>query len=626
MVRKVARAQFSLTGMLPQSTIQIFALTFGFASYSYVVFAFQNISLIQVTLLWILYVGPLIALVLRGSVESIGGGTKRSKLATIAQGLVLAVLFALLLVTGISERWSDYFSNFADERFQYGGGYSIDSAFHVALIEGILDSGFPSTGLHGQPILAYHTLSHYVDAVATFAAGVSPWEGYSLIFVLKNATLILALVFAVTKLAKGLSQAQVLLLAALAYLPLFHLGYLVGSHANWLPAVLVIALFPRIWQRLGSSNPVTWGLLAEMSLYIAIVTLGKVSMGFGLAIFIGLRLLFAVGLGNLAGWFRIVTISVLWLGWFALTAQAFQIERENLDFLERFDRVWPHIWFFIFIVLIHLFIGLVHRKRNHVEAGVVSAITLTVLFLVVTIVVTTKRADVFLFFLASTTITILMSIATFVANDFENRGNNGALAKRPSIALLGALVALLVAGAPLTAETPQLGGFDLRRLSENIRTANSWSFEWYNEGSSGAPLTIWRALQGERISRQETFLGEARAVVRLAEQQSSGERVYVFISSEGFQYLIEEFGRGNLRDDQSADIALMVRAALGAPLVFGSNKERFTDESFGFATYPDDITWMPRDSLTERELCVFGGRVLVLRPDDLAQSRLVCGG
>lgn len=607
------------------SVIRIFALTFAFFSLFFAIFGFRNIPSLQVIVLWALYVMPALVLVLCCSSPSPRRNIGRAIGSTAGQGLLAAALFSYFLVSLISEKWRDFFSNFADERFQLGGGYSIDSAFHIALIEGILDSGLPSTGLHGQPPLAYHTMSHYADAVAAFLAQVSPWETYSLMFILKNAALILALVFTISKLSRGISQGQVLLLAAVAYLPLIHLGYLVGSHANWLPALLVLALFPRIWARLGSSNPFGWAVLLELTFYVVLVSLGKVSMGFGLALLIGLKLLLGMGKLGYVGLLKLGAVSIVWIGWFLLSSRAFLVDRENLEFLDRLDRVWPHIWFFVLAALIHLLIGLVSGRRLHIETAGISFFTLAVLVLVVTLVVTSKRADVFFFFLASTTLTILASIATFFAEPGDGLPNSRtASLTQFSPALSGALIVLLIAGAPLTAESPQIANFKLKKILGQIELANAWTYEWYNDSPGGPQLTVFRAMGGEKVSRADTFLGAARAKVREAEKSSEGERVYVFIPSEGFEYLIEEFGRENLREDQSADIALLIRAALGAPLVFGSNKQLFTDDSFGFSVYPDDLVWLGEDEVNEDELCRFGGRVLLLQPENLEKSVLLC--
>lgn len=607
------------------SPIRVFALTFALFSLSFAIFGFRNIPLLQVIALWAIYVMPLLVFVLRSRSLSPGGYIGSARVSVVGQGILAAGIFSYFLISGISETWRDYFGNFADERFQLGGGYSSDSAFHIALIEGILDSGLPSTGLHGQPPLAYHSLSHYVDAAAAFLAQVLPWEVYSLVFILKNSALVFALVFAVLELARGLTQGQVLLLAAFAYLPMYNLGYLVGSHANWFPAVLVLMLFPRIWTRLTGSNPLGWGVLVEMSSYIVLLSLGKISMGFGLALFIGLKLL--VGKGNLSGrgLLKLGLIASFWVGWFFLSAQAFQVDLDKLEFVDRLDRVWPHIWLFVFAILIHLFMWLVSARRVHIEAAGVSLGTLAVLFLVVAVVVTTKRADVFLFFLASSTITILMSIATFVSETpggARNKTTN--YPSPPSTPFSGALILLLIAGAPLAAESPQIADFKLKKILGNLESANTWTYEWYNESAEGAPITVFGAIRGEIVPGTETFLGAARAKVREAEKSSEGETVYVFIPSEGFEYLIEEFGRGNLREDRSADIALMIRAALGAPLVFGSNKQLFTSDGFGFLVYPDDLVWLGEDEVNEDELCRFGGRVLLLQPENLEKSALLC--
>lgn len=52
------------------------------------------------------------------------------------------------------------------------GYFDSDTSFHVAIAESIKNYGYPSTLLHGNPVLNYHVGSHYLLALLSFISTI----------------------------------------------------------------------------------------------------------------------------------------------------------------------------------------------------------------------------------------------------------------------------------------------------------------------------------------------------------------------------------------------------------------------------------------------------------------------
>ncbi len=60
--------------------------------------------------------------------------------------------------------------------------FDTDGSMHMAIVNMILNNGFPSTGLHLTPLLHYHCLGHYVAAVFCLVTGLSTFNLYYFIY------------------------------------------------------------------------------------------------------------------------------------------------------------------------------------------------------------------------------------------------------------------------------------------------------------------------------------------------------------------------------------------------------------------------------------------------------------
>lgn len=171
------------------------------------------------------------------------------------------------------------------------GAWHRDTAFHVSLIQSILNFGYPSIAENNTPITVYHVLSHYVDAIIVGLVGVQPYDSYGLFFCFKISLYLSSiLVFVASIFRKNSIIALLLSLLILIYLFNDMWGNAVGSEGLWFTSVLLLLSFNFIVKKVFDSEYTFKSFIIIIILVIAI-SIGKVSTGFMYASFIGFLLL-----------------------------------------------------------------------------------------------------------------------------------------------------------------------------------------------------------------------------------------------------------------------------------------------------------------------------------------------
>lgn len=98
---------------------------------------------------------------------------------------ILVVLFLIDLGSSFIHPCLDYARTYPLLETELGLNYHRDTVFHVSIIQSILNFGYASTAQHGTPVLNYHVLSHYIDALIIFLTKVDPYDSYGMFFTLK---------------------------------------------------------------------------------------------------------------------------------------------------------------------------------------------------------------------------------------------------------------------------------------------------------------------------------------------------------------------------------------------------------------------------------------------------------
>ena len=228
----------------------------------------------------------------------------------------LAVFFLMLLVGSIYLFYvatNDY-PNIAIRafnllEFELGLGWNKDTAFHVALIQSILNFGYPSIAQHGFPMIVYHVLSHYADAFVILLTNVEPYDSYGLLFHFKIFLLLSSIVIFIERLINN-KKPIFFLFALILISPIILInGQPLTSHSlSFFYPILLLSAF-KVFRIISKSHENNLKDIFFLSCIVFVTALGKIAFGFMYAAFLGFYLLFKQPKSYVPYLFGIVTLS-----------------------------------------------------------------------------------------------------------------------------------------------------------------------------------------------------------------------------------------------------------------------------------------------------------------------------
>lgn len=210
------------------------------------------------------------------------------------------ILFSILICSFLVFVFSsyiifiDYYPTFPLYDVDLGLPLHPDSSFHVSVIQSIINFGYPSTAQHGQPLLVYYVLSHYVDALIVVISGLEVFDSYGLFFVFKAFLLLVSVVFFIARVIESRNGAPwSFLISVFLFLPVMITPWAgIGSHGLWFPTLLLIFSSPNVFRILTKPSRNSLKEYLILILIVTLISLGKLSLGFVYASFIGFYLLF----------------------------------------------------------------------------------------------------------------------------------------------------------------------------------------------------------------------------------------------------------------------------------------------------------------------------------------------
>ncbi len=203
-----------------------------------------------------------------------------SALLQLVTGLSMAYLVVYRL--SFEHPFLRYYQPNALKNLDVGIAFHQDTAFHSALIQSILNFGYPSTGQHGAPITFYYVLSHYLDAFVCWVTGLAPYQSAALFFEFKKMLLVLAVAVFVALATKNKTGVFRLVAFAIVLPVVIGSWSAIGSEGLWSASILLLLSAPKLvktvlLQKLTSRH------LAFLSSMVALVSLAKLSSGIMLA-------------------------------------------------------------------------------------------------------------------------------------------------------------------------------------------------------------------------------------------------------------------------------------------------------------------------------------------------------
>lgn len=589
---------------------QVLAFLYLAGATTYGILAFRNFSAGEVvTAIFLFSALPLGLIFFTASPRTVLRAKNRGA-ALALPGIAAPVMF-FIQFSGLRE-WSGYVSNFPNQRMDLGGGFHRDSVFHVAIIQGVLNTGYPTTGQHLEPWVSYHALSHYVDAVALWLLGIDAWESYALLFFAKGVAITLSVIYFAMKVAEPHSRSFFWLTLLIVYPAFTATWVVIGSHGQWFP-MIVLALAANHVFVIAMKNRRTWADYALLTVLVVVLSLGKVSLGFSFAVLVGLWLFFRRPLD-----WKLIATGVVWVTFLVAYASVFA---SMVSSGPGFPHVLPSSFEYVgqevvAISLTAILSGFVAQfaKAKYGWSFSAALFVSGVLTALAVVIATDNPSDVFYFFHG------LFSVTLFLAVPLLARGllHNSRFAVCPQGPEKTRLTLLAFVGSLLFVFSPVASQGAVSIYSSPLpfwSTAGAvldHTYFWANEGEEpGDRMTTWHAALGEQLRADETekipYASQLRDSLNDFVQVNnlSNESPLLFLTTEQFEVVASRISDPY---PKSLYTGLAVTAVTGLPLVFGIPDPDF--QNYGFSDYDENALIKRGNEATFEDLCGFDRPVI----------------
>jgi len=503
------------------------------------------------------------------------------------KAMALAGFLVFLQVLAVTQ-WSAFFPNFPNLALSEGRGFVkdgslLDSAFHASIVQSIQEVGYPSIAQHYEPFVFYHSLSHYADAALGVILGIDVWDSLSLLFFFKTIGLILAIIWFVFKVTLGRGEGAFWVTLSVSFLAITADWQLIGSWGHWFVVMLIFYLGPFV-SRIVFADKIGVTELIKLSAIIIFVSLGKVSLGFSLALLSGLVLFFRFPRRP-----EVIIAGLVWASFFATYGSGFVtiLQEDWLARLGALRYVSAPFFTTVGLVLLSFASGRRGNSPDLVRAAIASfaAIILTA---IMAILYVNFPPDVFWFFLGlfiASFIVLVPKILEVLVPPRQEMQEHADPNDKTSIYS----VAIALSLSPMIAVAPLGPYVSFFKLTEQTIKTNTVSYENFNYSvGASEQQSVWRVLSSglttPTVDRPNFFDDLRDALNRLViEEGIEASQPLLFLSAEDFEYLKNEF---SLPYDWGN--GLVIRAALGFPLVYSVSDPlptRFGLESYGSEAY-----------------------------------------
>lgn len=535
----------------------------------------------------------------------------RSGLGAVAASSLFVAITASQLM-----RWSDYFPRMSYDRLAAGNGFHVDSAFHISIVQGILRTGYPTTGQHLDPFIGYHSLTHYVDAGVVWLLGIDPWESYALVFFAKFISLFIALVFYAGQIFPGRESISFFFILSLTTgIVLSASGHVVGSHGQWFPVLFLLLLAHRVSTALRKSK-LEGPDLALLSVVVVLLSLGKISLGFTFAVFAGFTML-------LQNWrdFRVYFVGTVWALFFIFFGREFGSATAGGG-LSLLNESWAEIWSAFLMIAVSATFGKILRESALVLFSRAFAALIILLF-TLSFAVLTSPSDVFYFFFGALVVgsVFLPACLAPAIRRLWAESPRVNLVRDGSLRAVLFLFSLVIVFGPVIATAP----FTPYRSGEAMAVSLVDSFSLASE-NTGA-LTNNSQLNfsspgdsGEMVADQEPssyFQALRLEVGQLADSLGGELKPLLWLSKEDFSWLGSVSGA-----EEDWSTSLLVTAVVGETLLFGVPES--PSRLYGFADYSSQEKQLSPEDFDLTIACSFGRPVIQTLDIESLSFAVIC--
>lgn len=526
-------------------------------------------------------------------------------------GATIAAVTVVISQWSALKHWGNYATNFAHERASASGGFHPDTAFHVALIKGILRTGLPTTGQHLDTPTPYHALTHYFDAIASVVLQLDPWEAYALIFFCKQTSISLAIFYLVRRTTNGLGQRNIGLLFFVVFATIVGDWHVVGSHGQWLPTLILIIIAPWTFETVANGAPGVKGYTLLLSA-ISVLSVGKISIGFTYAVMVGAALLLST-----APKLHLLYFTLASTLFFSVSSRIFSraaVPEETL-FGRVLDRLTYSVSHIVATSILAIAVYIFGPSLNNKGLRKLACSIVITLLVVgsISVVVTHNSSDSYYFFSAVFTVGFLIAFTGTIEAIRLPDLNLGFGGKQIGDGVVIPLLAGLVfaVGSPVIAQAPLSVFSDLGEIESSLPSLITDTYVWYNSTvrSEESEVTLVDLLRQEGPDYDPTLFSYS-LVNEVGDQASAHQTArdpVLFLTSQQLDQLAVKFGVA------SWSVGLGLSAMTGLPLIYGVQGSSGFETIYGNAFYPSEALRLSESEATEQALCAFNRPVLSIK-------------
>ena len=598
------------------------AVTLLSASVIYATVAFVNLPTLTVIGAVTLFIAPVALVFIGTSARGFFFPGPRDP-RQVPYGFTLGTFLFLAPISGMVP-WLDnrYVMNLPSYSLEGGRGIHHDTAFHVTLIQGIMEFGYPTTSQHLDPFTPYHAAAHYFDAAISLILQTNPWETYALFFYAKSVALILAILLIVYSVAKNLSLGLFLTLLFITVVGITHGWAVSGSHSQWLALFGLVLIAPATYRWILSGGQ-RWHSLVGLTILFVLLMPTKVTTAFGFAILVGLSLFF-LDPRNKRIWALGLLWIVLFIGFYLLTGGFGNTAQKEPSRLAVFDSSYALAFASISLGIL-LFV--LSRQSPSLGlramglAGIVGPGLLAAVIFAHGAIATGDTNQFFVGFFYSQICVSIVAIARFLS---DSKIESSDLGKLLTPMLAGALLLTI---SPLWL-APNSGYWTPKDVARAVIAGNTVTYETINATLPREQrFSVFRQLAGqERIADPKepddliSSLGTSISRV-LEENDWNRQEIYLFIPKESF---------GQIEKAHAISpwmTSLLIKAQTGITLVHSLDAPPpHGPGTYGMNAYTSEAQRIPLASINPEALCALDKPVIIAHlTDKWRASDVPCG-
>ena len=488
----------------------------------------------------------------------------KDKLQVNISNLIISICisYILILFADNLEYWvTAYFKTYPLLDAELVLGWNSDSAFHVSLIQSIMNFAYPSIALHDTPLIGYHVLSHYVDAILLSITGQEPWDSYGLFFHYKIVLLISSILFLVAYLIKKTNIIIFIFsLVVMLYL-IINTGHAIGSHGLWFPSLILILFSPMLFEKVLTQEYNLKNFLSVL-IFIILISMGKISTGFMLAAFIGFILLQR----HPKNWL-VYASGVIWTYFFYVYSRFMVKESSPFEFSQFLENFYsyiisPFISFNYTLPIILLILLIIFYKAN-IKVLISAILCFFVLSLSVSLNSEMNNSSIYYFEYGFLSIIILMGFYLMSLKIKNSRINDNR-----GVKIFLIVVIILLLNIP----TNNLNNSKLNYIDNRYLKISTYKPKYKNRPLYDFRKNLYQYIETYKLNTKNTIL-----------------------------YVPKDLFEGELTTFQgSTKKGLLIYAITGIPLVYGIDR---LAKDYGYVDYKENSLWTLKKDFNIHNAC-----------------------